>query len=102
MKQKISQNFLFAAKFNRLMAMRSLFQRSLVCGLMFAALQLRAADTLSWNTNSDRVSADIKSAALIPVLEGVAKLTGWHVFLETNTALTVSAKFKDVPSGEAM
>jgi hypothetical protein len=82
--------------------MRRFFQHSLVGGLVLAALQLRAASTLSWNTNSDRVTADIKSAELIPVLEGVAKLTGWHVFLESNTTLTVSTTFKDVPSGEAM
>src|ERR1035438_875246 len=33
---------------------------------MFTALPSRAADTLNWETNRNRVSADIKSGKLIP------------------------------------
>jgi hypothetical protein len=61
-----------------------------------------AADSLTWNTNDNRVSADIGSAPLLRVLEGISQLTGWHVFVESNASLTVSAKFNDLPSGQAL
>ena len=83
--------------------MRTFFQCGLIFLLLFAGVSLRADDTLVWHTNQDLVSADIKSVELIRVLEGVAKLTGWHVFLESNAmSLNVSTKFKNVSSGEAL
>src|SRR5260370_41705334 len=69
--------------------------------LAFAA-PLRAADTLNWNTNRDLVTADIKSTGLLRVLESVASVTRWKVFLEPETIHTVSAKFKNLPPGEAL
>lgn len=60
------------------------------------------ADTLNWNTNQNRVSADIKSSGLFNVLEKVAQTTGWQVFVEPETLHTVSAKFKNQPPGEAL
>lgn len=82
--------------------MKFLFQRGWIAGLLLATFSLSAADTLIWRTKEDRVTADIQSAGLIPVLEGVAKLTGWHVFLESNITQNVSVKFKDLPSGDAL
>lgn len=82
--------------------MKLLFQRGWIAGLLLATFSLSAADTLIWRTKEDRVTADIQSAGLIPVLEGVAKLTGWHVFLESNITQNVSVKFKDLPSGDAL
>jgi len=82
--------------------MRNLFSRAGLLLLLMAAISLRAEDVLTWHTNHNLVSADIKSAELRRVLEGVAKLTGWRVYLETNTTQVVSTKFKDVPSGEAL
>lgn len=70
--------------------------------LLLATTSLPAADTLTWRTKQDRVTADIQSAELIRVLEGVAKLTGWHVFIESNLTTKVSVKFKDLPSGDAL
>src|SRR6266436_1213058 len=67
-----------------------------------SAAPLRAADTLNWNTNRDLVTADIKSTGLLRVLESVASVTGWKVFLEPETIHTVSAKFKNLPPGEAL
>ena len=61
-----------------------------------------AADTLSWNTNKDLVSADIKTAKLFNVLEKIATVTHWHVFMEPETAHTVSAKFENLRPGEAL
>jgi hypothetical protein len=66
------------------------------------ALPARAADTLNWETNRNRVSADIKSGQLLPMLEQIASVTGWHIFLEPDTTATVSAKFDRLPPGEAL
>jgi hypothetical protein len=61
-----------------------------------------AADTLNWNTNRNRVSADIESEDLLPLLEQIATATGWHVLVEPDTLHTVSAKFSNVTPGEAL
>jgi hypothetical protein len=85
--------------------MRNLIQRwfKLGIGLMLlCAARLAYADTLTWHTNDNRVSADIQSVPLYRLLEGVAKLTGWQVYVESNTVFTVSAKFKDLKSGDAL
>jgi hypothetical protein len=84
------------------MPMRLILLRGLIILLLFAAVSLRAADVLTWHTNQDRVTADIQSVELRRVLEGIAKLTGWRVYLESNTTLNVSAKFKDLSSGDAL
>ena len=68
-----------------------------------SAAELKAANTLNWNTNQNRVTADIKGTELLPVLEHIASVTGWHVFVEQETIHNpVSAKFKDLPSGRAL
>jgi hypothetical protein len=81
-----------------------LWRASLVFALASISLanSARAADTLIWHTNENRVTADIQSVPLIRLLEGVSQLTGWHVYLESNATHTASAKFKDLPSGEAL
>src|SRR5215831_4528809 len=68
--------------------------------LSLVAVSAKAADTLRWGTNS--VSADIRSVELMTVLEKVAGVTGWHVFVEPETLHTVSAKFNNVTPGEAL
>lgn len=59
-------------------------------------------DTLTWNTNQNRVTADIQSVELRPLLEAVARTTGWQVYLESNTTRTVSAKFRELAPGDAL
>jgi len=81
-------------------------------GLFLAALLLTlafmpqfsalGADVLNWNINQSRVSADIQDAQLLTVLERIATVTRWQVFVEPETFHTVSAKFKDLPPGEAL
>src|SRR6516164_6382612 len=61
-----------------------------------------SADTFNWNTNQNRVTADIKSSGLFNVLERIAQNTGWQVFVEPETLHTVSAKFNNLPPGEAL
>src|ERR1035438_5908684 len=59
---------------------------------LLAAAPARAADILNWETKRDRVSADIKSGKLMPLLEQIASVTGWQVFVEPDTVGTISAK----------
>jgi hypothetical protein len=48
------------------------------------------------------VSADIKDGKLLPLLEQIASITGWHVFIEPDTTCTISAKFDRLLPGEAL
>lgn len=67
-------------------------------------LSARAADTdsLVWHRNTDRVDADVRGMALLPLLEKIAADAGWHIFVEPDTTHSTSAKFKGLPSGEAL
>src|SRR5882724_7468902 len=82
------------AKINLLLA--------LVC---LSALWLRAANTpssVAWDSQADKVTADVHGEGLWPLLEDVAHQTGWHIFVEPDTARKVDVKFKDLPAGEAL
>ncbi len=70
--------------------------------LLLLALPAFAADSFDWNTNRNRVSANITSGDVFSVLEHVAAATGWQIFLEPGTRDRVSAKFDDLPPGEAL
>src|SRR6266568_1794892 len=70
--------------------------------LSFGIFPAVAADTLNWRTNQNRVSADIQYRPLARLLEQITAATGWKVFLEPGTTHTVSAKFKNLPPGEAL
>jgi thermitase len=65
-------------------------------------LRANASDTFSWNTNRNRVSADIKSGRLLQLLEKIATATGWQVFVEPDTSRTISTKFTDLAPGDAL
>jgi Subtilase family/Fervidolysin N-terminal prodomain len=85
--------------------MTNLMQRCTGGALMGLVLALAirpvlGADTLQWQTN--RVSADIKSGDLYQLLEKIAATTGWHIYVEPDLSHKVSAKFKDLPPGEAL
>jgi hypothetical protein len=78
---------------------------SALLGLAIAlqvAAPARAADTFNWETNRNRVTADIKAGRLLPLLEQIASVTGWRVFVEPDTTHTISAKFSSLPPGEAL
>src|SRR3974390_680136 len=68
--------------------------------LALATVPVLAADSLQWQTN--RVSADISSGDLYQLLERVAAASGWHIYVEPDLSHKVSAKFKDLPPGEAL
>ena len=69
---------------------------------LFAVRSAWAADSLTWRTNQNLVSADIKTGTLPKLLGQVASATGWRVFVEPGTTRDVSAKFKNLPPGEAL
>ena len=78
---------------------------SLLAVLLAVPFWGRATDTNSfvrWNATTDSVSADIHHQALWPVLEGIAHQTGWHIFVEPNTARFIDVKFQDEPRKEAL
>jgi hypothetical protein len=80
----------------------ALFRVCSMLVLLAALASAPAADTLDWQKSRDQVSADIKSSALLPVLEKVAAATGWKVYVEPETIHTVSAKFSNLPPGQAL
>ncbi len=63
-----------------------------------------AANTNSvvWHKAADRVDADLHGMALLPLLEQIATEADWKVFVEPGTERSVSAKFKALPSGDAL
>ncbi len=65
-----------------------------------ATIFASAADSLTWQGN--RVDADIKSLNLPALLEQIATATGWQVYLEPSTTHNTSAKFRNLPPGEAL
>lgn len=75
---------------------------ALACvGLMlFVVVRAQGADMLQWQTN--RVSADLKGADLFDTLERIALASGWHIYVEPEATRKVSAKFHDLPPGDAL
>ena len=84
---------------------KAMFKKIAICLFLAAfCLSARAADTnsLVWHRATDRVDADVRGMALWPLLEKIAVEAGWHIFVEPDTTHTTSAKFKDLPSGDAL
>jgi len=82
-----------------------MFKRIAICLFLAAfCLYARAADTnsLVWHRATDHVDADVRGMALWPLLEKIAVEAGWHIYVEPDTTHTTSAKFKDLPSGDAL
>jgi hypothetical protein len=61
-----------------------------------------ASDSLTWRTHQNQVDAEIKKWDLPTLLENISTATGWEVYLEPGTSLTVSTKFKNLPPDEAL
>jgi hypothetical protein len=62
----------------------------------------RAADSLVWHRQQDKVDADIRTWNVPQLLEHVAAATGWQVYLDPGASRAVSAKFSALPSNEAL
>lgn len=76
----------------------------LFCLLIASALAAGAANSnsLVWHRADDRMDADIRSEPLWPLLEQIAETADWKVFVEPGAEHMVSAKFKGLPSGDAL
>jgi len=72
--------------------------------LVCTGFMARAAETnsLVWQADQDRVSADIHSEALWPLLEDIAHQTGWHIFVEPGASHNASVKFRGLSAGNAL
>lgn len=84
--------------------MTRLFKLCLLLGLM-VLLPLRSAvatGSLTWNSATDNVNADLQGVRLWPFLEDLAHKTGWNIYIEPGTDKLISTKFKNLPSGEAL
>src|SRR4029077_18338323 len=80
----------------------ALFRVCSILVLLIALASAATADTLNWRKGENQISADIKSSELLPVLEKIAAATGWKVYVEPETIHTVSAKFSNLPPGQAL
>ncbi|MGB7769462.1 MAG: S8 family serine peptidase [Verrucomicrobiia bacterium] len=72
--------------------------------LLAFCLTARAAETnlIVWHQAADRVDADVRSLGLSALLEQITAQTSWRVYVEPGTTHSASAKFKNLPSGEAL
>ena len=76
----------------------------MVCLCCASGFNMLAANTnsLVWHKAADRVDADIRGEALWPLLEQIAAAAEWKIFVEPGADHKASAKFKDLPSGDAL
>ncbi len=59
-------------------------------------------NSISWQVAADKVSADVHSEALWPLLETIAHQTGWHIFVEPGIDRKADVKFKNLARSEAL
>ena len=74
----------------------------IAAALLLGFARASAENVLNWNTNQNRVTADVHSVPVPQLLASIALHAGWHVYLESNITYGVSAKFQDLPPGEAL
>jgi thermitase len=89
------------------MKLLRIFAMTLVClwlALVFSVSAASVTDTnsLVWHKAADRVDADIRGETLWPLLEQIAAGADWKVFVEPGTERNISAKFKNLSSGDAL
>jgi thermitase len=73
----------------------------LVCLLLSVCFNAAAqTNSLIWNAAANRVDADVRDETLIPLLQQISRDSG--VYLEPGTTRTVSAKFRNLPSTDAL
>lgn len=82
--------------------LKSIIVCLLVGCVMSSTPMIEAADSLTWRHEPKRVDAEISSWTLPELLENIAQVTGWQIYLEPGTNLRVSTKFKDRAPGEAL
>jgi Subtilase family/Fervidolysin N-terminal prodomain len=78
------------------------FRVWLLLALLSGARAALCANTLQWHSERNQITADIRNGALSSVLEHIAAATGWKVYVEPGASHKVSARFKDLPQGQAL
>jgi hypothetical protein len=68
----------------------------------FSFAAVAQTNSLTWHKADGRVDANIHGESLLPLLQDIAVQTGWHVYLEPGTTHTVSAKFRNRSTGDAL
>ncbi len=76
--------------------------RFCLCAALLASLTARAADSLVWRVEENKVDAQIQAWDLPRLLETITATTGWQIYVEPETTRTVSVKFKSLPAGDAL
>ena len=71
------------------------------CGKGFSASPT-GAPVMTWHPERQRIDANLDGLPLAKALSKFAAATGWRIYLEPETSLEVSAKFKDVTPGEGL
>lgn len=87
-----------------IMNLKTIFRRCSLVFLLFIAASAFASGTnsLFWDRENERVTADVRDWELVPMLEEVAAQSGWNIFLEPDYRHKASVKFKSLPPGEAL
>jgi hypothetical protein len=70
--------------------------------LAASPLQAGPTNSVVWQANIGRVSADIEGENLGSVLETIARQTGWQIFVEPEATHVASTKFANLPVGAAL
>ena len=80
-----------------------MFKKIAICVFLVRfASHAAGTNSLVWHRAADRVDADVRDMALWPLLEKIALDAGWRIYVEPGATHTSSAKFKDLPSVEAL
>jgi len=74
----------------------------LALAVLLAPAGLRADDTLVWQADQQTLNANLTKAPLIPALDRLATITGWHIYLEPVPGKTITTRFTGLSRGEAM
>lgn len=83
---------------------RSLLLLLVLLGWLGLAASVPAADQLVWRAGGERVDADLEGWTLPQLLEQIADVAGWQVFVQPGAQLKepVSVRFKNLSTGEAL
>lgn len=81
---------------------RAIRTRAVLLTALLATGMAQGADSLDWRSGQNRVSASIESWTLPTLLESIGAASGWEIYVEPNTDRPVTARFKNLPVGEAL
>lgn len=93
---------LLQLRMNRWMQVIAMVLGIAACLNLSSAGATSSTNVLTWDREKERVTADVYNLGLIDLLEDMAAQSGWHIFVEPDDAFKASAKFKDLPPGEAL